>query len=225
MPLILNIETTTSVCSVCLSLNGQVIAHRISREANPHGRLLTIMIEELLLETDIAFTKLDSIAVSSGPGSYTGLRIGISVAKGFCYVLGKPLVAVPTLEALAVGIRQIANNNTSYCMPVMDARRLDVYTTIFDSQQATVLSTQCLTVNTALEQRLSLYDKILVGGNAMDKCKTILSTSNIQYVENVECDAQWMIKIAEAKYQAQAFENVAYFEPDYLKDFAANTSR
>lgn len=225
MPLILNIETTTSVCSVCLSLNGAVIAHRINREANPHGRLLTLMIEELLLEADIPFTKLDSIAVSSGPGSYTGLRIGVSVAKGLCYALGKPLMAVPTLEALAIGIRQIANNNTSYCMPVMDARRLDVYTTIFDSQQATVLSTQCLTVNTALEQRLSSYDNILIGGNAMDKCKTILCIPNIQYVENVECDAQWMVKIAEAKYQARGFENVAYFEPDYLKEFAAKTSR
>lgn len=225
MPLLLNIETTTPVCSVCLSLNGEVIAHQTNKEANSHGRVLTPMIEDLFLKANVNYQQLDAIAVSSGPGSYTGLRIGTSVAKGLCYALGKPLIAVPTLQALAAGIRKITNNMSSYYMPVMDARRLDIYTSIFDMHGAAVLSTQCLTIDAALEQMLLPYLHVLVGGNAVSKFKSTLLLPNVEFVEHVDCDSKWLVEIAEAKFGVADFEDVAYFEPNYLKEFLAKTGQ
>ena len=133
MALILNIETSSPVCSVCVAKDGAVFAFKESREPNSHARLLTVMIDELFSENKLSFQQLDGIAVSAGPGSYTGLRIGVSVAKGLCYALNKPLISVPTLSSLAEGIKQKVKVTDVFFMPVMDARRMDIYTAVYDA--------------------------------------------------------------------------------------------
>lgn len=114
---------------------------------------------------------------------------------------------------------------TSYYMPVMDARRLDIYTSIFDTLGATVLSTQCLTIDTVLEQMLLPYKHVLVGGNAASKFKSTLLLPNVEFIEHVDCDSKWLVEIAEAKFEVADFEDVAYFEPNYLKEFLAKTGQ
>ena len=219
MALILNIETTSPVCSVCLAKDGAVVDFRESREANSHARLLTVMIEELASSNRISFQELEAVAVSAGPGSYTGLRIGVSAAKGLCYALNKPLISVPTLFSLAHGIQQKIKSATAFYMPVMDARRMDIYTAVYDNEGNEVLKTACLTVNEESEKIIASFGDIYIGGNAVNKCKSIFTASNIHFVDEVDCDSRWMINIAEEKYRQNDFENTAYFEPVYLKEF------
>ncbi len=219
MALILNIETSSPVCSVCLAKDGAVVDFRESREANSHARLLTVMLEELASYNKISLQQLDAVAVSAGPGSYTGLRIGVSAVKGLCYALNKPLVSVPTLFSLAEGIEQKIKSATAFYMPAMDARRMDIYTAVYDSEGNEVLKTACLTVNEELKKNIASFGNVYVGGNAASKCKNIFTASNIHFVEEVDCDSRWMVNIAEEKYLRKDFENIAYFEPVYLKEF------
>lgn len=221
--LILSIETSSPVCSVCLAKDGAVIDFKESREANSHARLLTVMIEEIALLNKISFQELDAVAVSAGPGSYTGLRIGVSVAKGLSYSLNKPLISVPTLLSLAEGIKQKAKNSNALYMPVMDARRMDIYTAIYDIQGTEIFKTACLTVNEELEKSIASFRDVYIGGNAANKCKSIFTASNIHFVDEVDCDARQMTNIAEGKYTRKEFESTAYFEPMYLKEFIGKT--
>src|ERR1043165_468191 len=132
MALILNIETATPVCSVCIAKDGVPVDYRENTDGNAHAKMLTVFIEELMASTGITMSAIDAVAVSGGPGSYTGLRIGTSVAKGLCYSLDRPLISVSTLLALAFGISKKVNIKDAFYMPVIDARRMDVYTSIFD---------------------------------------------------------------------------------------------
>ncbi len=163
--------------------------------------------------------QLDAVAVSSGPGSYTGLRIGTSVAKGLCYALNKPLLAVPTLMALAAGIRGRSNGLSAIYMPVMDAGRMDVYAALYDAAGTELFPATMLTVNTELEARLLQYPMIIVGGNAVQKLKDAIRGGNFRFIENTGCDARAMTGIAEQKYAAKHFEDTAYFQPFYLNEF------
>jgi tRNA threonylcarbamoyladenosine biosynthesis protein TsaB len=216
--LLLNIETSASICSVCISRDGKVVDFRQSDEPNSHARLLTVLIDELLTSSKLSFQQFDAIAISAGPGSYTGLRIGYSVAKGLCYALSKPLIAVPSLLALAEGIKQKAGENVLY-MPVLDARRQDVYTAIYDKDGKEIFPTVCVTVDEELEKKISALGDIWIGGNAAQKCKAAFSSPNIFVAEDIDCDSRWMASIAEAKYHNRAFEDVAYCEPFYLKEW------
>jgi len=218
MALILNIETSTAICSVCLSKDGKLLDYREDRQGTSHAKLLTVFIDQLLKTNQLSPQNLDSIAVSSGPGSYTGLRIGISVAKGLCYALDKPLIAVPTLVALAAGIEQHANDVAAFYMPCIDARRMDVYTALYQRGKE-VTPASAVTVTEQLQEAIIKYGNIYIGGNATEKCRRVLTHPLIRYAEGVDCDSRMMIPFAEASYNDNQFEDTAYFEPFYLKEF------
>lgn len=220
MPLILNIETATQVCSVCLSRDGEVIDYREDTSGNSHARVLTTFIVQLFANNNLSMVDLSAVAVSAGPGSYTGLRIGTSVAKGLCYALNIPLIAVPTLQALAAGIQSKAGIQHDACyMPMIDARRMDAYVGIYDSCLSELEPAACLTFANEFENKLKTLGRIYMGGNAMEKCKKLFSLYTVTYTESVSCDSRNMVQLSRRKYHEAAFENTAYFEPHYMKEF------
>ncbi|MBP6127973.1 tRNA (adenosine(37)-N6)-threonylcarbamoyltransferase complex dimerization subunit type 1 TsaB [Flavobacterium sp.] len=221
MALILNIETATKNCSVALSKDGRTLAIREIAEQNfSHAEKLHIFIEELLLETNVTLKEVKAIAVSQGPGSYTGLRIGVSAAKGLCYALSIPLIAVDTLEILA---RKI-NISNGIILPMIDARRLEVYSAFFDSNYAKIRETKAEIIdeNSFQEETEILH---LIGDGAM-KFKEILTDEKFKYYPEMQFpSATEMSLISFQKFQNKQFEDVAYFEPFYLKDFVLITKK
>jgi len=216
--LILNIETTTKNCSVSLSKNGVLIALKeINDGGYSHAENLHPFIENILQETKHDYTDLSAIAVSKGPGSYTGLRIGVSAAKGFCYALDIPLISVNTLEALAYQIKV----TSGIIIPILDARRMEVYQAIFDKQYNIVENTKAVVVDE------NTYDKYLENGlvtflgDAVTKIASIILHKNAIFIEKTFPSAKEMISLSYKKFQQKEFEDVAYFEPFYLKDFIA----
>lgn len=220
MPLILNVETATQVCSVCLSHDGEVIDYREDTSGNSHARVLTTFINQLFTANNLSMAELSAVAVSAGPGSYTGLRIGTSVAKGLCYALNIPLIAVPTLQALATGIQNKAGIQADACyLPMIDARRMDAYVAVYDSNLNELEPAACLTLANEFENKLKTLGRIYIGGNAMEKCKKLFSLYTVTYTESVSCDSRNMVQLSRRKYHEAAFENTAYFEPHYMKEF------
>jgi tRNA threonylcarbamoyladenosine biosynthesis protein TsaB len=229
MALILNIETATPICSVCLAKDGELLDLREDRQGTSHARLLTVFIDDLLKCNKLKTNQLDAIAISSGPGSYTGLRIGTSVAKGLCYALNKPLIAVPTLLALAKGIHDKVTKHNSEApfgglgagayMPVLDARRMDIYTSLYDTNYKELLPVACPTVDQSLQEKILLFGEIYIGGNAVNKCREIFTSPHIHFVGEINSDSRNMIPFSASKLQHAQFEDMAYFEPFYLKDF------
>ena len=221
MALILNIETATKNCSVALSKDGRTIAIRELSEQNfSHAEKLHIFIEELFAESHLKLQDLSAIAVSQGPGSYTGLRIGVSAAKGLCYALSIPLIAVDTLEILA---RKIKISNGTI-LPMIDARRLEVYSAFFDSNYAKIRETKAEIIdeNSFQEETEILH---LIGDGAM-KFKEILTGEKFKYYPEMQFpSATEMSLISFQKFQNKQFEDVAYFEPFYLKDFVLITKK
>jgi len=223
MSLILNIETSSTICSVCLAKDGLLLGHRQDKQGNSHARVLTVFIEELMQKHKLSFHQLDAIAVSAGPGSYTGLRIGTSTAKGLCYALNKPLIAVPTLAAMADGVIRQTNDPNAAFMPALDARRMDIYTAVFDAAGVELFKTQAATVDSVLARKLELFQNLFVFGSGAEKCKQVFTSTAIHFVDAIECDAGEMIRISQTKFNTQQFEDLAYFEPNYLKEFGAKT--
>jgi tRNA threonylcarbamoyladenosine biosynthesis protein TsaB len=221
MALILNIETATRNCSVALSKDGKTLAIREIAEQNfSHAEKLHVFIEELLLETNVALKEVKAIAVSQGPGSYTGLRIGVSAAKGLCYALSIPLIAVDTLEILARKI-QISSG---IILPMIDARRLEVYCAFFDSNYAKIRETKAEIIdeNSFQEETEIIH---LIGDGAI-KFKEILTDKKFKYYPEIQFpSAAEMSLISFQKFQNNQFEDVAYFEPFYLKDFVLITKK
>ena len=221
MALILNIETATKNCSVALSKDGKTLAIREIAEQNfSHAEKLHVFIEELLLETNASLQDVQAIAVSQGPGSYTGLRIGVSAAKGLCYALSIPLIAVDTLEILARKIKV----SSGIILPMIDARRLEVYSAFFDSNFAKIRETKAEVINENSFQDES--DMLhLIGDGAM-KFKEILNAEKFKYYPDIQYpSAAEMGLISFEKFQNNQFEDVAYFEPLYLKDFVLITKK
>ena len=223
MPLILNIETTSTICSVCLAKDGVLLDYRQDPQGNSHARVLTVFIDELMKQNKLQLSDLDAVAVSAGPGSYTGLRIGTSVAKGLCYALNKPLIAVPTLLSMAVGMAARANDKTASYMPALDARRMDIYTAVFDAAGNEVLSTRAVTVNAAFEKELEQFENLFVFGTGAAKCKDIFTSQPVSFIDDLNSDAKLLIPVSEAKALKQQYEDLAYYEPFYLKEFGAKT--
>ena len=223
MALILNIETSSTICSACLAKDGQLIDFREDRQGNSHARVLTVFIEDLMQKNNLALNDLDAVAVSAGPGSYTGLRIGTSTAKGICYALNKPLIAVPTLLAMADGISRRINDPSAKFMPALDARRMDIYTAIFDTTGNELLKTQAVTVTGELASQIEHFSKLFVFGSGALKCKDFFQFNSVHFIENVDCDARFMIPVSKKMAQTAQFEDLAYFEPFYLKEFGAKT--
>lgn len=221
MALILNIETATKNCSVALSKQGKTLAIRELSEQNfSHAEKLHVFIEELLLETNITFKDVKAVAVSQGPGSYTGLRIGVSAAKGLCYALSIPLIAVDTLEILARKI-QISSG---IILPMIDARRLEVYSAFFDSNYAKIRETKAEIID-EISFREGSEILHLIGDGAM-KFKEILTNEKYKFYPEIQFpSAKEMSLISYQKFQSNQFEDVAYFEPFYLKDFLLITKK
>lgn len=228
MALILNIETSTEVCSVVLSKNGELLYEKVSSDGLNHSELLTVFIEQIFSENKIKLSDLDAVAVSKGPGSYTGLRIGVSVAKGLCYALNIPLIAISTLDSMGIFtsknaslfVNDINAGKTLFC-PMIDARRMEVYTALFNEKGENIkeISAEVIDENAFSEELKE--NKILFFGNGADKCKVHLTHDNALFSGPEKASAQFMQLLAEDKYKRKEFEDVAYFEPFYLKNFVA----
>lgn len=215
---ILNIETTTRNCSVSLSHEGKtVLCKEIAEGGYTHAEKLHVFIEEILKESGVPVQQLKGIAVSKGPGSYTGLRIGVSTAKGLCYSLGIPLISVDTLQVLA---KQVSVEN-GLIVPMIDARRMEVYSAVFDSNHNKVKEVQAEILTE--ESYTEITETIYFIGDCQEKCKTVLTKDNFVFLpEIVFPSANEMSSLSYEKFIKDDFEDVAYFEPFYLKDFIIN---
>lgn len=232
MAAILHIETATQLCSVALSNDGQLVSFRESDEKNAHSRVLTTFIDEMLKEAGFEISAIDAVAVSMGPGSYTGLRIGVSTAKGLCYALSKPLIAVSTLQAMAYGMSKTAKDNTEpksekiiYC-PMIDARRMEVYTALFDSSIELIGQINAVVIDKNSFSDYFENHQIVFAGDGSEKCLDLFQDKkNASWLSGFNSSSTFMVEIAENKFLKKEFENVAYFEPFYLKDFIAGIPR
>ncbi len=221
MALILNIETATKNCSVALAKEGKTLAIReIATQNFSHAEKLHVFIEELFLETNLKLQDLSAIAVSQGPGSYTGLRIGVSAAKGLCYALSVPLIAVDTLELLARKIEI----QSGIIVPMIDARRMEVFCAFFDRKYNKISETKAEIIDENSYRDIS-ETLHLIGDGAM-KFKEILTDAKFQYYPEIEFpSAIEMATVSFQKFQNNQLEDVAYFEPFYLKDFVLMTKK
>ena len=226
MATILNIETSTEVCSVVLAKDGEILFEKESAEGLNHSELLTVFIQDLFKENNIEMSILDAVSVSKGPGSYTGLRIGVSVAKGLCYALDIPLISVGTLDAMGFYVSQNFNPATSssdkmlFC-PMIDARRMEVYTALYNSNGENIQPVSAEIIEENSFSRFLKDHKIMFFGNGAAKCKSTLSHPNAIFEGPDRTSARFMQILSEKKYINSKFENVAYFEPFYLKNFVA----
>lgn len=215
MSFILNIETATKNCSVSIAKDGQtILCKEIAEEGYSHAEKLHVFIEDVIAESGISIQDLNAIAVSQGPGSYTGLRIGVSAAKGLCYALNIPLIAVDTLQTLA----SKATVSDGKIIPMLDARRMEVYSEIFTSHLEIErgIQAEIIDENSFAEYKETLY----FVGDCAEKCKPVLTKENFVFLEDIKYpSASEMSKISYDKYQKSDTVDVAYFEPYYLKDF------
>ena len=218
MAIILNIETATTNCSVSLSNEEKTLIVKEDYDKNySHAERLHIYIDEVLKKSNIGANQLDAIAISKGPGSYTGLRIGVSAAKGLCFALNKPLISIPTLEALAHQVKKC----DGIIVTMLDARRMEVYAAIFDSNYNQIRETQAEILNESSFSKYLEQGKVYFIGNGVEKTKTLILHPNAIYIDDKLPSANEMGFLANHKYKKSDFEDVAYFEPYYLKDFVA----
>ncbi|WP_142784976.1 tRNA (adenosine(37)-N6)-threonylcarbamoyltransferase complex dimerization subunit type 1 TsaB [Changchengzhania lutea] len=218
MALILNIETATTNCSVSLSKNGETLILKEDYGANySHAERLHVYIDDVLKEAKVRREDIEAIAISKGPGSYTGLRIGVSSAKGLCYALDIPLVSVATLTALAYQV----NVNEGCIVSMLDARRMEVYSAVFDSNHKQIRDTQAQILEADAFHNYLEKGKVYFIGNGVHKTKTLINHPNAVFIEGKLPSANEMSALAFNKFKISDMEDVAYFEPYYLKDFVA----
>lgn len=236
MACILHIETSSNVCSVAVSENGQCIFEQQERGDRGAGaEHLGTMVDEALSFTDNHAIPFDAVAVSCGPGSYTGLRIGVSMAKGICYGRDLKLIAVPTLELLCVPVllREMTSPNVSQesedvsplLCPMLDARRMEVYAALYDRSLKTVREVGADVVSAETYKPWLDERPVYFFGNGAMKCKDVISHPNAHFIDGIEPLAKWMQPLAEKRFLTEQFEDVAYFVPFYLKDFVAIKSK
>ena len=222
MSCILHIETSTNVCSVAVSEDGQCIFSKEDFNGPNHAVVLGSFVDEALSFADSHAIPVDAVAVSSGPGSYTGLRIGVSMAKGICYGHGIKLLSVPTLKLMCVPIllREMIEDAALLC-PMLDARRMEVYAAIFDRSRREIRPTQADIVDENTYKVLLDRQPIYFFGNGAEKCKEVIRHPNARFLADIHPLAKWMMPLAERKMMNGEYEDVAYFVPYYLKDFVA----
>jgi tRNA threonylcarbamoyladenosine biosynthesis protein TsaB len=227
MAIILLIDTATEVCSAAIASGAEVLAFREQKEGFRHSGLLTVFISQLLEETGKRSKDLDAVCVSRGPGSYTGLRIGVSVAKGICYAAKIPLISISSLQSMSAfvagNIAQLTGITDFEGMlcPMLDARRMEIYSALYDRncRQITPISARIIH-NSSFAAELET-DKMVFFGNGAMKCKEIICHPNAYFPEGIYASARFMSEMAEENFSKQLFENIAYFEPFYLKNFIA----
>ncbi len=217
MALILNIETATKNCSVSLAKDGKVLAIQEVNNGNySHAEQLHPLINKVFEIAKYQPLELNAIAVSKGPGSYTGLRIGVSAAKGLCFALDKPLIAVDTLSSLSQSVDGVTDG---VIIPMLDARRMEVYAAVFDNDYNQIRDIKAEIVEENTYVNYLNNTKVYFVGDAVSKCKEVIHHENAVFVEDKYPSAAQMAKISYDKYKKSDIENVAYFEPFYLKDF------
>ena len=227
MSCILNIETSTDVCSVAISDSGQVIFNQEDHTGPNHAVKLGVFVDEALDFLDSHGLPLEAVAVSCGPGSYTGLRIGVSMAKGICYGRGVKLIAVPTLDLMAVPVLlgEHPEQEDALIVPMLDARRMEVYSAVYDRALREVRGIQADIVDADTYKEYLDRAPVYFFGNGAEKCMEVINHPNARFIKNVHPLAKWMYPLAEKRIAQEKFEDVAYFVPFYLKDFVAKESK
>ena len=226
MSCILHIETSTSVCSVAVSQDGDCIFSQEDHDGPNHAVNLGVYVDEALSFADSHAIPVDAVAVSCGPGSYTGLRIGVSTAKGVCFGRDLKLLAIPTLELLAVPVllEHELEDNALLC-PMLDARRMEVYSAVYDRALHEVRGVGADVVDADTYKEYLDRGPVYFFGNGAPKCKDVINHPNAHFIDNIEPVARWMYPLAEKRMANGQFEDVAYFVPFYLKDFVAVKSK
>ena len=219
MERIILIETSTALCSVALAEEGNIVAYRESSAPKAHASLTAVFIQEMLSERGLTMADCDAVCVSMGPGSYTGLRVGVSTAKGLCFGSGKPLLAVGTLDTLVAQ----AESDARFIIPMVDARRMEVYTAVFENGKQLTETAPAIIDENSFAEYLEQGPCLFIGDGA-GKCADVIKHPNASFCQ---CwpKASSMLSPATAAYKEKRFEDVAYFEPFYLKEFVATVSK
>ena len=217
MACILSIESSTQVCSVAVSANGKIIWNKENTELFSHSAVLGIYVKEAIRFVQENQFRLDAVAVSEGPGSYTGLRIGISLAKGICFGLDIPLITLPTLKIMATHLAP----SSSFLCPMIDARRMEVYAALYDGNLNEIEPAGAIIINEDSYQDLLAKNKITFFGNGAGKCKAVICSANAVFLDGIYPSASNMADDAEKAFVQKMFANIAYFSPVYLKEFQA----
>lgn len=225
MVTILQIETATQVCSAALSVNGETIALKELAAQNIHAGSLTLFIQEVMEQASISYSDLDAIAVSKGPGSYTGLRIGVSTAKGICFAKDKPLIGIDTLQMMAKGFLDGDLNYTGLICPMIDARRMEVFTALYDNSLKQVLPVEAKIIDEQSFLEELLKNKVTFIGDGAMKCSDSILSANAYFSDLNFNSASNMSELAFNAFDRREFEDVAYFEPYYLKDFVITQAK
>ena len=223
---IILIETSTSLCSTALVENGEITAYRESSAPKAHASLTAVFINDMLAENGLSMKDCDAVCVSMGPGSYTGLRVGVSTAKGLCFGAGKPLIAVGTLDTLVAQASSegLIPEGCMYIVPMIDARRMEVYTAVFDPSGKQITETAPIIIDESSFSDILAEGPVLFIGDGAGKCSDVISNPNARFIQ---CwpKASSMLVPALSAYKEKRFEDVAYFEPFYLKEFVATVSK
>lgn len=230
MARIINIETSTEICSVSISENGVCkhlkihIPEENSLERSSHSKLLAVFIRDLLNENKILVSNIDAVAISGGPGSYTGLRIGTSTAKGFAFASNIPLIATDTMLIVAKMAKKTVMSEFDYIIPMIDAKRMEVYCAVFDKNLEKISPTEAKIID---ENSFAEYrdKKVLFCGNGAEKCMEIMNVNNFIFKADIYPSAEYMAEISEGMFNENKFADLVYYEPFYLKDFVATTPR
>jgi tRNA threonylcarbamoyladenosine biosynthesis protein TsaB len=232
MSLILHIETTSDVCSVALSNHGKLVNLKEDKEGRSHASKLAVLIDELMKQEGLDMKQLQAVSISQGPGSYTGLRIGVSTAKGLCYGLGIPLIAVHTLQSLTQGLIENASqllegglNENDKLVPMIDARRMEVYTAVLDKNNNFLTEVKPMILDENVFTELLDESRVIFFGSGSDKSRDVIKHANALFISEVDFSAKYMIPLAEEQFREKDFVDVAYFEPFYLKAFQATTPK
>ena len=216
MSILLNIESSGPVCSVCVSKGTEILSIKETEKVFEHTEKITLLIEACMKSAELSLDKLDAISVSSGPGSYTALRVGVATAKGICYALGKPLIGVDTLQSLAGAAVKLQKTDAYYC-PMLDARRMEVYTNIFDVNNQPQASARAIIISEESPNEFPDDDKpVLLFGNGAAKCVKFLPPPRFELLE-VRLSAKNLVPLALEKFQKGELADLAYFSPFYLK--------
>ena len=222
--MIVCLETSTNICSVALCNSCGVVAIRESSENKSHASQLTVFIQELLTREGLRANDLDAVAVSKGPGSYTGLRIGVSTAKGIAYAASIPLIGIETTLSMFCGIdetmrRKHQTNKTTLFVPMIDARRMEVYYSVLTSEGKTVKEISAEIIDDSSFTGIPESVQLLIFGDGASKCKKVIKRENVEFADEFRMSAAYMYEPAFKSLREQRFEDIAYFEPFYLKDF------
>ena len=226
MACILHIETSTDVCSVALSEDGAILFAKEDHEGRGHATVLGVFIDEVLSMADSHAKPIEAVAVSCGPGSYTGLRIGVSMAKGICYGRNIPLIALPTLKVLSVPVLLMDElPEDALLCPMLDARRMEVYAAIYDRALNPLREVGADIIDSNSYEEYLNEHPVYFFGNGAGKCKEVIKHPNARFIDNIEPLARWMFPLADREYMNESFQDVAYFEPFYLKEFVATVAK